>query len=209
MNLLLAGSPSTSKTFMLKLVQQQIEEQNPNSTLFIDCATSTFSGLVAELDRIKPQFIFLDELTSFDYKSQRTLLNLLQNQTIHLNKHRNNKTIYLPHLKVIGSCNDLGKLLEPLRSRMLILYLRAPNELEYMYIARKMLKSQFEYLDDELADYIGRKTWQIKPPYLRLVARIGAMIKHEPTKEKVDKIIENLKRYSVPKEELLKMKIQR
>jgi predicted AAA+ superfamily ATPase len=51
LNLLLSGSPSTSKTFMIKTIQKQIEEQNPNSTLFLDCATSTFSGGVTFLLR--------------------------------------------------------------------------------------------------------------------------------------------------------------
>lgn len=65
-NLLLSGSPSTSKTFLIKTVQKQIEDQNPNSTLFVDCATSTFSGLSTEIERLEPQYIFMDELESFD-----------------------------------------------------------------------------------------------------------------------------------------------
>jgi replication-associated recombination protein RarA len=208
-NLLLSGSPSTSKTFLIKTVQSQIEDQNPDSTLFVDCATSTFSGLSSEIDNIRPTVLFLDELESFDTRTQRTLLNLLQNQVLHINKHRNNQTIHLPNLKVIGTVNDLSKLLESLRSRMLILYLSAPTELEYKYITRKMLLHQFNYISPEVADYIGSVKWNIKPSYLRLVNRVAILIKSEPTREKVDQVINNLNRYSVPDSEMRKLRVQR
>jgi hypothetical protein len=207
-NLLLSGSPSTSKTFMIKLVQKQIEEQNPNSTLFIDCATSTFSGLSTQIQRVRPSIIFLDELESYSYSSQRTLLNLLQNQTLHISKHRNIQNIHLPNLKVIATTNNLSKLLEALRSRMLIMYLRASSETEYKFITRKMLLNQFDYINEEVAEYIGQVTWNIKPTYLRLVNRVAILIKPEPTKNKVDQVIDNITRYSIPESELKKMKVQ-
>jgi hypothetical protein len=47
-NLILSDSPSTSKTFFLKLVQKSVEAQGAK-TLFVDCATSSFSGLAAEV----------------------------------------------------------------------------------------------------------------------------------------------------------------
>ena len=79
---------------------------------------------------------------------------------------------------------------------------------ELIYLFTQLLIQQFDYINVELADYIGRKTWEIKPAYLRLVSRIGAMIKHEPTKDKVDSILFNMQRYRVPEQELRKMKIQ-
>ena len=207
-NLILSGSPSTSKTFFLKLVQKSVEAQGATS-LFVDCATSSFSGLAAEIDRVKPDFIFLDELEAYNFHSQKALLNLLEFQTIHLSKHRNTKTIHLPNLKVLATCNMLNRLLEPLRSRMLIMYLKAPNELEFKFIARKMLLSRYDYISEELAEYIGSIVWKTQNPYLRLVDRIGIMAKNDPTKEKVDSIIENLKRYSIPQKELVKLRMQR
>ena len=207
-NLILSGSPSTSKTFFLKLVKQSVEAQGAK-TLFVDCATSSFSGLVAEIDRLKPQFCFLDELECFDYRSQKALLNLLEFQTIHLTKSRNTKTIHVPHLKILATCNLLNRLLEPLRSRMLIMYLKAPNELEFKFIARKMLQSRYDYITEDLAEYIGKVVWNTQNPYERLVDRIGIMVKNDPTRSKVDSIIDNLQRYKIPKWELSKLKVQR
>ena len=205
-NLILSGSPSTSKTFFLKLVKQSVEAQGA-TTLFVDCATTSFSGLVAEIDRVKPDFIFLDELEVF--QSQKALLNLLEYQTIYLSKHRNTKTIHIPNLKVLATCNNLYRLLEPLRSRMLVMYMRAPNELEFKFIARKLLLSRYDYISEELAEYIGSVVWKTQNPYLRLVDRIGIMVKNDPTRSKVDSIIENLARYSIPQRELVRLRMQR
>ena len=204
-NLILSGSPSTSKTFFLKLVKQSVEAQGAK-TLFVDCATTSFSGLDAEIDRIKPQFCFLDELECFDYRSQKALLNLLEYQTIHLTKSHNTKTIHLPNLKVLATCNMLNRLLEPLRSRMLVMYMREPNEIEFKFIARKLLLSRYDYINEELAEYIGSIVWKTQNPYLRLVDRLGIMVKNDPTHSKVDSIIENLTRYSIPQRELAKLK---
>lgn len=207
-NLILSGSPSTSKTFFLKLVKQSVEAQGAK-TLFVDCATSSFSGLAAEIDRVKPQFCFLDELECFDYRSQKALLNLLEYQTIHLTKSHNTKTIYLPNLKILATCNMLNRLLEPLRSRMLVMYMRAPNEIEFKFIARKLLLSRYDYINEELAEYIGKVVWNTQSPYMRLVDRIGIMVKNDPTRSKVDSIIDNLTRYSIPQKELAKLRMQR
>jgi hypothetical protein len=91
----------------------------------------------------------------------------------------------------------------------LILYLSAPTELEYKYITRKMLLHQFNYISPEVADYIGSVKWNIKPSYLRLVNRVAILIKSEPTREKVDQVINNLNRYSVPDSEMRKLRVQR
>jgi len=206
-NLILSGSPSTSKTFFLKLVEQSVEAQGAK-VLFVDCATSSFSGLVAEIDRLRPDFIFLDELEAFNFQSQKALLNLMEFQTIHLTKSRNTKTIHLPNLRVLATCNMLNRLLESLRSRMLVMYLRAPNELEFKFIARKLLLSRYDYINEDLADHIGFVVWKTQKPYLRLVDRIGIMVKNDPTMSKVDSIIENLTRYSIPQRELAKLRMR-
>ena len=92
---------------------------------------------------------------------------------------------------------------------MLVMYMRAPNEMEFKFIARKLLLSRYDYINEELAEYIGKVVWNTQSPYMRLVDRIGIMVKNDPTRSKVDSIIENLTRYSIPKTELAKLRMQR
>lgn len=114
-SILLSGNPGNGKSTFLKC----IEEQYNKCSVFFDCTLMSKAGLRDFLiENSKIKILLLDEISRLRKTDQEILLNLLHDgRIIDIHSGGQRKEIKFNSLKVFATCNDIEKIIPPLRDR--------------------------------------------------------------------------------------------
>jgi Holliday junction resolvasome RuvABC ATP-dependent DNA helicase subunit len=191
--ILLTGDPSTAKTKFLDSMREHVKHAE-----FIPCNTASKAGVMEKLFSLHKdtEVLLLDEIDKMKPADQDVFLHLLESGTLQSTKVRKQKARHFSNLKVFATCNNIDRLTEALQSRFLRLHLKAYNHAEYIHVCKNMA-DQFD-ISEELAEYIGQKTWDMKC-YVRDFVKIA---RHSETKEEADDLLEMMENYGEPKADL-------
>lgn len=114
-SILLSGKPGMGKSLFLKCIENSYHKH----CIYLDCSLMTKAGLRDLLfeNRNRLKILLLDEISRLKKIDQEILLNLLQDGRIIDTRSGNHREIKFGFLKVFATCNELSKLIEPLRDR--------------------------------------------------------------------------------------------
>lgn len=203
---LIVGAAGTSKTVFLKSLESELVPQGCNFH-YIDCATMTKRGLLDYLfENDNIEVLALDEVDKVPKEYQAVFLNLLETGILQTTTFNNIRRKEVKNMIVVATANYLEKLIEPVRTRLFTLYVKAYDKTEYLYIAKEMLKKKYSYITDEVASYIAEQSYErIKPQTMRTVDRLGNLIRDNPTIEAVEEAIKDIVDYEIPEDVLQKL----
>lgn len=200
---LMIGSPSVAKTVFLESIEAETTPQGLSCS-YIDCSTLTKAGLGEYIEKYKMNLengiMLADEIDSIDKYDQKALLNLLARGVWQVTNSKKMLNIKVKNMRVIATCNKIDKLIEALRSRFMVVYMKAYTREEYIEICILMLQKKYTYLTEELAKYIAEQTATLKPRYVRNADRVAILCKARPSFSYIDKIISTMDKYKIPDE---------
>jgi replication-associated recombination protein RarA len=189
-NVLLSGSPASSKTIFLLSIQKDV-----SNACFIDAANASGPGLVNYLfDHPDTPIICIDELDKLKKTDQTALLNLLENGILSSTKIRKTRSIKMEGIKVFATSNDVDRLIGPLRSRFLELELPEYKWENFLQISQKLLQNRHR-LDEITSAKIAHVVWsQLKTRDIRDVLTIAKLTKNPEDVEFVALTLQKYKR---------------
>ena len=189
-NVLLSGPPASSKTIFLLSIQKEV-----SNVCFIDATNTSGPGLVDYLfEHPDTQVICIDEIDKLKKNDQTALLNLLENGILSSTKVRKTRSIRLKGVKVFATSNDVGRLVEPLRSRFLKFELPEYTWENFLEITRKLLHRRFG-LDEVTSARVAEVVWSsIQTRDLRDVLAIGKLTKNTVDVEFIATTLQKYKR---------------
>lgn len=203
-HLLLAGDPSTAKSVFLQTLNKNLKTYGFKSH-YINAESLTSAGVIDYLFNNDVQFLELDELDKLDKHHQKTFLNLLENGILQETKFKKTRRKVMEGFVCVASANYLDKILEPLLTRFMVMYLRAYTQEEFYTIGMVLLEYQYGK-SQELAYYIVDQVWNIfmnyrhEHPVIRNVIQVGTLADND--KASVDEILAGLKQYSTKYEKI-------
>ena len=196
---LIIGQAGLSKTHILKCLEKELTEQHAK-VKYIDSSTASRSGIFDVLFEGNYNFCLADELDKLPIDQQYGLLTLAENGMLQQNTARKRREKQVKDLTIIATGNYLEKIVQPLLTRFLVLYVKPYSQTEFINICTEMLVRRFEFVTLELAKYIAHKTIEYKKgnPNIRDSVRIALLVQPNPSFEEVDRVIEDLRFNDVP-----------
>lgn len=194
----LNGDPSTAKTVFLMTLHKNLKAYGLNSH-YVNAESMTSAGVIDYLFSHDVQYLQLDELDKLHKSHQQTFLNLLENGVLQETKFKKTRRKVMDTLICVASSNYMHKILEPLATRFMTLYLRAYTMNEYEIISRTLLERDFGK-SPEIALYITENVWNIytqhrhEYPVIRNVVQVAKLSNND--KASVDTILAGLKQHS-------------
>ena len=154
-SILLSGGPGMGKSLFLKCIENSYHKDS----VYLDCSLMTKAGLRDLLfengNRIK--ILLLDEISRLKKIDQEILLNLLQDGRIVDTRSGNHRQVHFSLLKVFATCNEISKLIEPLRDRFDKYELPQYTFEDFISICNKVVKLNAK--DDDLKQKIISAVW--------------------------------------------------
>ena len=152
-SILLTGPPSSSKTVFLLEMLEGLDD-----TYFIDAVGASGPGMTDHLFNNNTKYLLIDEIDKMKKNDHATLLNVMETGILSETKLRGKTRQKKMKLWVFATSNDAERLSEPLRSRLMELYLDEYTYEEFIEIVRRLLKKRY-HLDVHLAEKIGHVVW--------------------------------------------------
>jgi Holliday junction DNA helicase RuvB len=189
-NVLLSGPPASSKTIFLLSIQKEV-----SNVCFIDATNTSGPGLVDYLfGHPDTQVICIDEIDKLKKNDQTALLNLLENGILSSTKVKKTRSIRLKGVKVFATSNDVGRLVEPLRSRFLKFELPEYTWESFLEITQKLLHKRYG-LDEVTSARVAEVVWSsMQTKDLRDVLAIGKLTKNTEDVEFMSKALQKYMR---------------
>lgn len=132
----LAGAPASAKTIFMKSLMAL-----PNS-YFIDGSNMSKPGLIDYIFHNNVKYLLIDEIDKISQKDQTVFLNLMETGIVSETKY--NKTRKMEtKINIFATCNDLNKIIHPIRSRFLSLILKGYSYDEFHHV--KTIKMRVNY----------------------------------------------------------------
>ena len=131
----LAGPPASAKTIFMRCLLAL-----PNS-YFVDGSNMSKPGLIDYIFNNNIKYLLIDEIDKILPKDQTVFLNLMETGIVSetkYNKTRKMKT----KISIFATCNDINKIIHPLRSRFLSLILKGYSYEEFHQIVTKLLSKK-------------------------------------------------------------------
>lgn len=203
-HLLLGGDPSTAKTVFLQTLLKNLKAFRINAH-YINAESMTSAGVIDYLFTHDVEFLLLDELDKLDKSHQKTFLNLLENGVLQETKFKKTRKKIMETFTCIATANYLNKILEPLLTRFMVLYLKAYTQEEFYLIGMILLQYKYK-VEEKLSYYIVDQVWNVfmnfrhEYPVIREVARIGKLAGND--RVVVDEILAGLKNRSTKYEKI-------
>ena len=187
---LFEGVPSSSKTLFLTCIERSLG----GKCYFATGSRVTGVGLTEALLLYNPQVLILDELDKVPRDALSVLLSVLESGTVIQTKHNSHVRAKVDTV-VIGACNSSFRIPDELRSRFkpYHLYFDKYNQDEFIDVCQGYL-TKYEQVPDDLARYIGERTWKLLSADVREARGIARMLSGK-TKEEVDKQLMFVKKY--------------
>jgi len=163
----LAGPPASAKTIFMKCLLAL-----PNS-YFIDGSNMSKPGLIDYIFNNNIKYLRIDEIDKISPKDQTVFLNLMETGIVSETKY--NKTrIMETKISIFATCNDLKKIIYPIRSRFLSLILKGYSYDEFYQIVTKLLSKN--NINQNITDEVVYAVWhKIKSKNIRDCLKIAQM----------------------------------
>ena len=205
---LIIGQAGLSKTHILKCLEKELIEQHAK-VKYIDSSTASRSGIFDVLFEDNYSYILADELDKLSIDDQYGLLTLAESGILQQTTSRKRREKHVKNLTIIAAGNYIEKIVQPLLTRFLVLYVKPYSQTEFIKICTEMLVKRFE-LKPELAKYIAHKSIEYKKgnPNMRDSVRIALLVQPNPCFEEVDRIIEDLRFNDVPEKVRKELEIE-
>ena len=114
----LAGPPASAKTIFMKCLMVL-----PNS-YFVDGSNMSKPGLIDYIFNNNIKYLLIDEIDKISPKNQTVFLNLMETGIVSETKFNKTRKIETK-ISIFATCNDISKIIHPIRSRFLSLILKA------------------------------------------------------------------------------------
>ena len=199
-HILLVGAAGTSKTVFLKTIESNLKTQNYN-VHYLDSTTLTSSGVIEYLFSNDIDFLLLDELDKLLKEHQATFLNLLESGILQETKFKRIRKKEMSNTIAICTGNYIDKIMEPLKTRFLVLNIPKYTKKEFYDIGTRLLMNEPYNKTKEIAYYIVDQIWTIyttkrqEDPNLRQAVQVASL--SENNKESIDPILQGLEQYSL------------
>jgi ATP-dependent Lon protease, bacterial type len=198
-HVLVVGAAGTSKTIFLKVIEENLKNQGYN-VHYLDATTLTSSGVIEYMFNHDIDYLLLDELDKLLKEHQATFLNLLESGILQETKFKRIRKKDMSSTIAICTGNYIDKIMEPLKTRFLVLNIPKYTKQEFYEISQKLLMSQYGK-NKEIAYYITDQIWKIftekrqEDPNMRQAVQVACL--SENNKESVDPILQTLEQYSL------------
>jgi len=165
----LAGPPASAKTIFMKCLMVL-----PNS-YFVDGSNMSKSGLIDYIFNNNIKYLLIDEIDKISPKDQTVFLNLMETGIVSETKFNKTRKIETK-ISIFATCNDLSKILHPIRSRFLSLILKEYPYEEFHKIVTQLLSKK--NLNQKIIDEVVYAVWyNIKSKNIRDCIKIAQMAK--------------------------------
>ena len=165
----LAGPPASAKTIFMKCLMVL-----PNS-YFVDGSNMSKSGLIDYIFNNNIKYLLIDEIDKISPKDQTVFLNLMETGIVSETKFNKTRKIETK-ISIFATCNDLSKILHPIRSRFLSLILKEYPYEEFHKIVTQLLSKK--NLNQKIIDEVVHAVWYtIKSKNIRDCIKIAQMAK--------------------------------
>ena len=165
----LAGPPASAKTIFMKCLMVL-----PNS-YFVDGSNMSKSGLIDYIFNNNIKYLLIDEIDKISPKDQTVFLNLMETGIVSETKFNKTRKIETK-ISIFATCNDLSKILHPIRSRFLSLILKEYQYEEFHKIVTQLLSKK--NLNQKIIDEVVYAVWyNIKSKNIRDCIKIAQMAK--------------------------------
>jgi replication-associated recombination protein RarA len=126
---------------------------------FIDATNASGAGIVDKLfTHPRTKIILIDEIEKMSKRDQNMLLNLLETGMLISTKVRKTQEMEFIGIKLFATSNDIERLSNPLRSRLMEFHLPEYNFDEFSEIVVTLAASRYR-LNREVADKIAFVVW--------------------------------------------------
>jgi holliday junction DNA helicase RuvB len=163
----LAGPPASAKTIFMKCLLTL-----PNS-YFVDGSNMSKSGLIDYIFNNNIKYLLIDEIDKISPKDQTVFLNLMETGIVSETKYNKTRKIETK-INIFSTCNNLNKIIYPIRSRFLPLILKAYSYEEFHKIVTHLLSKK--NLNQKIIDEVVYAVWyNIKSKNIRDCIKIAQM----------------------------------
>ena len=163
----LAGPPASAKTIFMKCLLKL-----PNS-YFVDGSNMSKPGLIDYIFNNNVKYLLIDEIDKISPKDQTVFLNLMETGIVSETKYNKTREIETK-INIFSTCNNLNKIIHPIRSRFLSLILKAYSYEEFHKIVTQLLSKK--NLNQKIIDEVVYAVWyNIKSKNIRDCIKIGQM----------------------------------
>src|ERR687897_369551 len=165
----LAGPPASAKTIFMKCLMAL-----PNS-YFVDGSNMSKPGLIDYIFNNNIKYLLIDEIDKVSPKDQTVFLNLMETGIVSETKFNKTRKIETK-ISIFATCNDLTKIIHPIRSRFLSLILKAYSYEEFHKIVTQLL-SKKNFNQDIIDEVVYAVWYNIKSKNIRDCIKIAQMAK--------------------------------
>ncbi len=185
---LLVGPPATAKSLFL------MELGRLRGTYTATGSRVTAAGLTDALFNYQPKVLLLDEIDKVSLDATAVLLSAMETGDILITKYKAHRQLKLD-LTVFAAGNTDRNIAPELLSRFdTRLYFQSYSFADFIAICRGYL-SGYEGVSEEMAEYIGRQTWNLLDKDVRTARGIARQVR-EPVFSDVDRIVRFRKKYA-------------
>lgn len=187
-NILLHGAASNGKTMFLNLVEKQCYD-----TVFYDATASSSAGLIQVLyeHRNSIKVLLIDEISELKKNDIDTLRGLLNNGRVSKTLKTLRYDFTIAKLKIIATCNNIGKLSNPIRTRFQEYIMNEYTDQDFKKILRFCLQRDNIITNETLADRIGDYLLYNGIRVIRKAVSICSLLNDNDTNEDIKRVIDN------------------
>jgi ATP-dependent Lon protease len=202
-HILLVGSAGTSKTIFLKTIEDNLKDQSYN-VHYLDSTTLTSSGVIEYMFNHDIDYLLLDELDKLLKEHQATFLNLLESGILQETKFKRIRKKDMSNTIAICTGNYIDKIMDPLKTRFLVLNIPKYTKDQFYEISTKLLTTQYDKTK-EISFYITDQIWKIfttkrqEDPNMRQCVQVAVLT--DNTKESIDPVLQTIEKYSLKVDE--------
>jgi Holliday junction DNA helicase RuvB len=165
----LAGPPASAKTIFMKCLMAL------PSSYFVDGSNMSKPGLIDYIFNNNIKYLLIDEIDKISPKDQTVFLNLMETGIVSETKFNKTRKIETK-ISIFATCNDLSKIIHPIRSRFLSLVLKGYSYEEFHKIVTQLLSKK--NLNQKIIDEVVYAVWyNIKSKNIRDCIKIAQMAK--------------------------------
>jgi replication-associated recombination protein RarA len=144
-----------------------------DKAFFVDGTSSSGPGMINCLFENNVRYLLIEEIDKLSRKDQSILLNLMENNILietKVGKTRKNEM----KVSVFATCNEISRILNPLKSRFIVLELEEYTYEQFLVIARKLLSKRYG-LTELLSSAIADSVWKSGSKDVRDLLKIGKL----------------------------------
>lgn len=192
-------SPNRTKTLLIgaagsaKSLYMQILCQKLKNWIYFDASNASGPGLIDVLYKNQNAAgICIDEIDKMSRKDQATLYNFLESGEVVRTLRKEQIRFSMSNCKVIATSNSSTKLAAPLKSRFLVLSIKAYDYDEYLAISESMLIKRYK-IPPNTARQIGDIIWNVLDSKdVRMIDHIGSRINPKDSEADIEKFVKNV-----------------